>query len=844
MSFNSINSRNASTTPLSDSQLLGGNSSAQDTSSSSPVSGPQFSVFFERMMHPSFATDPHGSNVNPSSANALGLNGAGASSLDSHALLGQASPNSLGGLPLTNFLGGADLSALSGTSTFGDLINSSSHSLASTGSLGPDNSSSTLSNSRDSNGWSPRPSARSSSPARDTHPTSNHPASRSNSPGHPRDRSVSSNGSQDHSDRAQQHSANAAGTSETKSTNAHEHLQRRESSSIGQNAGASAGVTKSSNPSASDPNAATDQASNTPNPTAPNATNTEANTTNTEANATNTEANSTSSTASSDVHSDKLTLANLALNRQRLPSVPAPDPMASNAPTDPASAEAAPIDPNAVAAAATPELKTLALGDNSQIVTASNNAPSEKSLADFARSMGFDEGAISELFGPDANALMLNAAALQAAQMNPVALNPGNGMPAALTSNSTPAGLTLTTNVASLATLTLSANGNANTLTPTSAALLTSNTLGTTLNPLSHLPTHGLAPNIGLNTLTLASGQATLSPALSAGLQSATGAGLLSANVAMGTLTGTDAVSANANISVSDLDDMLAQAGVNTSAAKLNFSAAALAPGRLGSAMTGNATAPASTLSVLNMTGSELTSSAIDALHTAFNQLNGKGAFNTADPKAFDVAPGATSTLAGTDPSQAVVATLDLSGQSNHSGAGNHGFTGSTAASDPSVNQNPLNMADTYEKLSNQLASELSRRMNEQISQGQWKMKFALKPSSLGAVDVSLEMKDGKLAAVLQSDNALTQHLLQHGSQQLKDNLSVLGMNQTSVQIGQGSSGGASAGGQGAGSGAQNPFDNNSQNANSINDLTQASSTVADATITGNSNDSLLDTFA
>lgn len=824
MSFNSINSRNASTTPLSDSQLLGGNSSAQDTSSSSPVSGPQFSVFFERMMHPSFATDPHGSNPNPSSANALGLNGAGASSLDSHSLLGQASPSSLGGLPLTNFLGGADLSALSGTSTFGDLSNSSSHSLASTGSLGPDNSSSTLSNSRGSNGWSSRPGARSSSSARDTHPTSNRQASRSNSPGHQRDRSVSSNEDQDRSDHAQQHSANAAGSSETKSTNAHEHLQRRETSSIGQNAGQSAGSAKSSNPSASDPNAATDQASNTPNTTAPNAT--------------TTDANSTTATASSAVHSDKLTLANLALNQQRLPSVPTPEPIASDAPTDPTSSEAAPVDPNALAAAATPELKTLALGDNSQIVTASSTAPSEKSLADFARSMGFDEGAISELFGPDANALMLNAAALQAAHMNPVALNPGNGLPAALTSNSTSAGLTLTTNVASLATLTLSANASANSLTPTSAAMLTSNTLGTALNPLSHLPTNGLAPNTGLNTLTLGSGQATLSPALNAGLQSATGAGLLSANGAMGTLTGTDAVSANANMNVSDLDDMLAQAGVNTSAAKLNFSAAALTPGRLSSALTGNATAPASTLSVLNMTGSALSSSAIDALHTAFNQLNGKGAFNTEDTKAFDLALGATSTLAGADPSQAVVATLDLSGRSNQSG------TGGTAASDPSLNQNPLNMADTYEKLSNQLASELSRRMNEQISQGQWKMKFALKPSSLGAVDVSLEMKDGKLAAVLQSDNALTQHLLQHGSQQLKDNLSVLGMNQTSVQIGQGSSSGAGAGGQGSGNGAQNPFDNNSQNANSINDLTQASSTVADATITGNSNDSLLDTFA
>jgi flagellar hook-length control protein FliK len=133
--------------------------------------------------------------------------------------------------------------------------------------------------------------------------------------------------------------------------------------------------------------------------------------------------------------------------------------------------------------------------------------------------------------------------------------------------------------------------------------------------------------------------------------------------------------------------------------------------------------------------------------------------------------------------------------------------------------------------------------MNDQISQGQWKMKFALKPSSLGVVDISLEMKDGKLAAVLQSDNALTQNLLQHGSQQLKDNLSVLGLNQASVLVGQGSGGGASAQGQGSTNDGHNPFANNSQNASSVNDLTQASSTVADAPITGNSNNALLDTF-
>jgi flagellar hook-length control protein FliK len=95
-------------------------------------------------------------------------------------------------------------------------------------------------------------------------------------------------------------------------------------------------------------------------------------------------------------------------------------------------------------------------------------------------------------------------------------------------------------------------------------------------------------------------------------------------------------------------------------------------------------------------------------------------------------------------------------------------------------------MAETYEKLSDKLATELAARLHQQISDGQWKMKFALKPASLGAVDIQLEMRDGKLAALFQADNPLTQDLLQNSSQRLKDALHNLGMSQTSVQVGQG----------------------------------------------------------
>ena len=80
-------------------------------------------------------------------------------------------------------------------------------------------------------------------------------------------------------------------------------------------------------------------------------------------------------------------------------------------------------------------------------------------------------------------------------------------------------------------------------------------------------------------------------------------------------------------------------------------------------------------------------------------------------------------------------------------------------------------------------------------------MKFALKPASLGLVDVQLEMRDGKLSAHFQSDTNLTQDLLQNGSQRLKDALADLGMNNASVWVDQSRSQGQGTQGQSARSG-------------------------------------------
>jgi len=147
-------------------------------------------------------------------------------------------------------------------------------------------------------------------------------------------------------------------------------------------------------------------------------------------------------------------------------------------------------------------------------------------------------------------------------------------------------------------------------------------------------------------------------------------------------------------------------------------------------------------------------------------------------------------------------------GQS-HLGA--NGRTPGTASAQSAHAPAAQNMTEHFEKLSAKLATEMAGRIHEQFSQGEWKMKFALKPASLGQVDVQLEMRDGKLAAVLQADNPMTQDLLQNGSQRLRDALSQMGLSQSSVSVGDGRSqafqGDRQSGGQGSGTASSHPSD-------------------------------------
>jgi flagellar hook-length control protein FliK len=150
---------------------------------------------------------------------------------------------------------------------------------------------------------------------------------------------------------------------------------------------------------------------------------------------------------------------------------------------------------------------------------------------------------------------------------------------------------------------------------------------------------------------------------------------------------------------------------------------------------------------------------------------------------------------------------------------------------------NGTSMSEVYDQLSDKLATEMAARMHKQLSDGEWKMKFGLRPSNLGGVEIQLEMKDGKLDAVFRADNPLTRDLLQNSSQRLREALGNFGINAGQVQVGQGG-GNAQHNGSGNSAKQRQVRDNSTSQVNGTDGTLSATSTRNKA------NASLLDLYA
>ena len=169
-----------------------------------------------------------------------------------------------------------------------------------------------------------------------------------------------------------------------------------------------------------------------------------------------------------------------------------------------------------------------------------------------------------------------------------------------------------------------------------------------------------------------------------------------------------------------------------------------------------------STLDMLSLLGGTAQESDISALASAFAQ--GEAGENDSQPQGQSSDSGNTSGFA-----QALTRQ-----NTAHAATGNP----STQAT------SSTHMSEVYDQLSDKLATEMAARMHKQLSDGEWKMKFGLRPANLGGVEIQLEMKDGKLDAVFRADNPLTRDLLQNSSQRLRDALENFGIQAGQVQIG------------------------------------------------------------
>ncbi|MFM9993704.1 MAG: flagellar hook-length control protein FliK [Burkholderiaceae bacterium] len=216
-----------------------------------------------------------------------------------------------------------------------------------------------------------------------------------------------------------------------------------------------------------------------------------------------------------------------------------------------------------------------------------------------------------------------------------------------------------------------------------------------------------------------------------------------------------------------------------------------------------------STLAVLSLMDAQLRPQDIEALVKSYEKNNSDESVNSIDTS-NDSTPLQNTTSATSKPSEVVAA----------------------KAVAPTV---AANLTETFEKLNQKLATEMAARIHQQLADGEWKMKFALKPASLGQVDVQLEMRDGKLSALFQTDNPVTQDLLQSGSQRLKDSLNQMGHAHTSVHVGQGNSQSR----QGQSHDSSHPTEENHVKLATVDD-----SSTGSAAIVQQSNDSNLDIYA
>ena len=112
-------------------------------------------------------------------------------------------------------------------------------------------------------------------------------------------------------------------------------------------------------------------------------------------------------------------------------------------------------------------------------------------------------------------------------------------------------------------------------------------------------------------------------------------------------------------------------------------------------------------------------------------------------------------------------------------------LTGSALSDAARLNQfTPNQNLAARELAGRQLSEALGQRLAANIAAGHYRLTFNVHPRELGAIDVVMEMRDGRLDAQINTNNAVTRELLGDSLPRLRDALQQSGVNLAHLHVG------------------------------------------------------------
>ena len=112
-------------------------------------------------------------------------------------------------------------------------------------------------------------------------------------------------------------------------------------------------------------------------------------------------------------------------------------------------------------------------------------------------------------------------------------------------------------------------------------------------------------------------------------------------------------------------------------------------------------------------------------------------------------------------------------------------LTGSALSDAARLNQfTPNQNLAARELAGRQLSEALGQRLAANIAAGHYRLTFNVHPRELGAIDVVMEMRDGRLDAQINTSNAVTRELLGDSLPRLRDALQQSGVNLAQLHVG------------------------------------------------------------